>query len=209
MAEHEKTDKAPRPTGGEPDETAKPKAAPKPKARGKAADGRGGEDKAPQAAGNGEAAGAEEASGAPQKPGEGRQDGERGEQQAEARGRGRARAQRSVPYGIAHVTATFNNTVVTITDMKGAAVGWCSAGRAGFKGARKSTAFAATLVAQDAARQVLGRGMREVEVRVQGPGAGRESAIRALQAAGLNISVIKDVTPMPHNGCRPPKRRRV
>lgn len=114
-----------------------------------------------------------------------------------------------VPVGIAHITATFNNTIVSITDMRGAVIAWSSAGRCGFKGSRKSTAYAATMASQDAARQAINHGMQEVEVRVQGPGAGRESAIRALQAAGLTITAIKDVTPMPHNGCRPPKRRRV
>jgi len=121
----------------------------------------------------------------------------------------RGRAGRVSPVGVAHILATFNNTMVTITDTKGAVVAWSSAGRAGFKGSRKSTAFAASTVAQDAARQAIGRGMQEVEVRVQGPGSGRESAIRALQAAGLTIAMIRDVTPMPHDGCRPRKRRRV
>ena len=121
----------------------------------------------------------------------------------------RVKAARHVPFGIAYVTATFNNTIVTITDPKGAVIVWSSAGRAGFKGSRKSTAFAASVVGQEAARQAVGRGMREVEVRVQGPGAGRESAVRALHSAGLNIMVIKDITPMPHDGCRPRKRRRV
>jgi small subunit ribosomal protein S11 len=121
----------------------------------------------------------------------------------------KSRNVRSVPVGVAHVRATFNNTQVTITDVRGGVVAWCSSGRAGFKGSRKSTAFAATLVGQDAARQAIGRGMRDVEVRVQGAGAGRESAIRALQSAGLNVSLIKDVTPIPHDGCRPRKRRRV
>ena len=114
-----------------------------------------------------------------------------------------------VPFGIVHITATFNNTLVSITDMKGAVIAWSSSGRGGFKGSRKSTAFAATMAAQDAARQALTHGLQEVEVRVQGPGAGRESAIRAIQAAGIGISAIRDVTPMPHNGCRAPKRRRV
>ena len=118
------------------------------------------------------------------------------------------RALRS-PIGIAFIRATFNNTIVTITDSTGATITWSSAGKAGFKGSRKSTAYAATMVGQDAARQALLKGVREVEVRVQGPGAGRESAIRALQTSGLEISLIKDVTPMPHNGCRPKKRRRV
>lgn len=121
----------------------------------------------------------------------------------------RVKGARTVPFGIAHILATFNNTIVTITDSKGGVLAWSTSGRAGFKGSRKSTAFAATVVAQEAARQVAGRGMHEVEVRVQGPGAGRESAIRALQSSGLNITVIKDITPMPHNGCRPRKRRRV
>jgi len=114
-----------------------------------------------------------------------------------------------VTYGIAHVRATFNNTVVSITDTNGDVISWCSAGRAGFKGSRKSTAFAATTVAQEAARQASLKGLREVEVRVQGAGSGRESAIRALQTAGLTVSVIKDITPMPHNGCRARKMRRV
>lgn len=121
----------------------------------------------------------------------------------------RNRGGRSVPVGVAHIKATFNNTIVSIADPRGGVVAWSAAGRAGFKGSRKSTAFAATLVGQDAARQAIGRGMHEVEVRVQGAGAGRESAIRALQSSGLNITLIKDVTPIPHNGCRPRKRRRV
>ena len=114
-----------------------------------------------------------------------------------------------IPFGIVHIRATFNNTMVSITDTKGAVIAWSTAGRGGFKGSRKSTAFAATMAAQDAARQAVGHGLQEVEVRVQGPGTGRESAIRALQSAGLNISAIRDVTPIPHNGCRAPKRRRV
>ncbi len=128
---------------------------------------------------------------------------------APARTPGRGRAARQVPVGIVSILATFNNTHVTISDLRGAVISWCNAGRAGFKGSRKSTAFAATVVGQEAARQAVGRGMHEVEVRVQGPGAGRESAIRALQSAGLNVTAIKDVTPVPHNGCRQPKRRRV
>jgi len=116
---------------------------------------------------------------------------------------------RQVSSGIAHIKATFNNTSVSITDLRGGVIAWSNGGRAGFKGSRKSTAFAATLVGQDAARQAVSRGMHEVEVRVQGAGSGRESAIRALQSSGLNITVIKDVTPIPHNGCRPRKRRRV
>lgn len=116
---------------------------------------------------------------------------------------------KNISTGIAHIEASFNNTIVTITDMHGNTIAWTTAGRAGFKGSRKSTAFAAQQVAQDAARQAMSHGMREVEVRISGPGAGRESAIRALQAIGLEINTIKDVTPVPHNGCRPRKRRRV
>lgn len=123
--------------------------------------------------------------------------------------RRKAKGAKIVPLGIVHIRATFNNTIVTITDMRGAVVSWSTAGRCGFKGSRKSTAYAATMVAQEAARQAVGCGMHEVEVLVQGPGAGRESAIRAIQAAGINITAIRDVTPVPHNGCRPPKRRRV
>lgn len=111
--------------------------------------------------------------------------------------------------GIANILATFNNTMVSITDMQGHLISWSSAGRVGFKGSRKSTAFAAQQVAQDAARQAMSHGMREVEVRVKGPGSGRESAIRALQTIGLEITTIKDMTPVPHNGCRPRKKRRV
>ena len=121
----------------------------------------------------------------------------------------KAKGSKNVTQGIAHVLATFNNTIVSITDPRGAVLGASSAGKVGFKGSRKSTAYAAQLVAQDAARQAMGHGLKEVEVRVKGPGAGRESAIRALQAIGLEITVIKDVTPVPHNGCRPPKARRV
>ncbi len=114
-----------------------------------------------------------------------------------------------VPSGIAHINATFNNTHVTITDRKGGVIAWSSSGRLGFAGAKKSSAYAATLVAQDAARQASACRLQEVEVRVQGPGSGRESAIRALQSAGLTVNAIQDVTPIPHNGCRPRKRRRV
>jgi small subunit ribosomal protein S11 len=121
----------------------------------------------------------------------------------------KAKGAKNISVGIANILATFNNTNVSITDMQGNVLGWSSAGRVGFKGSRKSTAFAAQQVAQDAARQAMSHGMREVEVRVKGPGSGRESAIRALQAIGLEISVIKDVTPVPHNGCRPRKKRRV
>ena len=111
--------------------------------------------------------------------------------------------------GVAHVQASFNNTIITITDMDGAVVTWASAGKVGFKGSRKSTPFAAQVAAEASAREALNLGMKRVEVWVKGPGAGREAAIRSLQAAGLEISAIKDVTPIPHNGCRPPKRRRV
>jgi small subunit ribosomal protein S11 len=116
---------------------------------------------------------------------------------------------RSVVQGIVHILASFNNTIVSIADLNGKVVGWSSAGKCGFKGSRKSTAYAAQLVAQDACRQAMGYGLKEVEVRVKGPGAGRESAVRAIQAIGLEISLIQDVTPTPHNGCRPPKQRRV
>ncbi len=121
----------------------------------------------------------------------------------------KAKGSKNVAVGIAHVLASFNNTVVSITDQKGNVLGWSSAGKVGFKGSRKSTAYAAQMVAQDACRQAMGHGVREVEVRVKGPGSGRESAIRAILAVGLEISIIKDVTPVPHNGCRPPKARRV
>jgi small subunit ribosomal protein S11 len=121
----------------------------------------------------------------------------------------KAKGSKNVHSGIAHIVASFNNTIVTITDMNGSTIGWSSAGKCGFKGSRKSTAYAAQMVAQDACRQAMGHGLKEVEVRVKGPGAGRESAVRAIQAVGLEISIIKDVTPVPHNGCRPPKQRRV
>lgn len=111
--------------------------------------------------------------------------------------------------GVVHIQSTFNNTIVTVTDPAGNIVSWSSAGMQGFKGSRKSTPFAAQLAAEDAAKKAMEHGMREVEVLVKGPGAGRESAIRALQGAGFNVVAIKDVTPIPHNGCRPPKRRRV
>jgi len=121
----------------------------------------------------------------------------------------KAKGAKNITQGIAHVQASFNNTIVSITDLRGAVIGWSSAGKMGFKGSRKSTAYAAQMVAQDACRQAMGHGLKEVEVRVKGPGAGRESAVRAMQAIGLEISIIKDVTPVPHNGCRPPKQRRV
>ena len=121
----------------------------------------------------------------------------------------KAKGSKNIHSGIAHVLSTFNNTIVTITDLNGNVIGWSSAGKVGFKGSRKSTAYAAQMVAQDASRQAMGHGLKEVEVLVRGPGAGRESAVRALQAIGLDLSVIRDVTPVPHNGCRPPKPRRV
>jgi len=121
----------------------------------------------------------------------------------------RVKAARTVSVGIAHVNASFNNTQVSITDTKGQVLAWSSSGRMGFRGTRKSTAYAATMVAQEVARQISPYRMQEIEVRVQGPGSGRESAVRALQSAGLMITVIRDVTPMPHNGCRARKRRRV
>jgi small subunit ribosomal protein S11 len=121
----------------------------------------------------------------------------------------KAKGSKNVHSGYAHVLSTFNNTIVTITDLQGNVIGWSSAGKVGFKGSRKSTAYAAQMVAQDASRQAMGHGLKEVEVLVKGPGAGRESAVRALQAIGLDLTVIRDVTPVPHNGCRPPKQRRV
>jgi small subunit ribosomal protein S11 len=121
----------------------------------------------------------------------------------------KAKGSKNVHSGVVHVLATFNNTIVSITDHNGAVIGWSSAGKVGFKGSRKSTAYAAQMVAQDACRQAMGHGLREVEVRVKGPGSGRESAVRSVQAVGLDITLIKDVTPVPHNGCRPPKQRRV
>lgn len=121
----------------------------------------------------------------------------------------RRRSKRNVPIGVAHVYATFNNTLVTITDVNGAVICWASAGTKGFKGSRKSTPFAAQTAAEEAARKAIDCGMKSVAVLVKGPGAGRESAVRAITAAGLKVNLIKDVTPIPHNGCRPPKRRRV
>lgn len=121
----------------------------------------------------------------------------------------KAKGSKNISQGIAHVQASFNNTIVSITDLKGDLLGWSSAGKCGFKGSRKSTAYAAQTVAQDACKQAMGHGLKEVEVRVKGPGSGRESAVRAMQAVGLEINVIRDVTPVPHNGCRPPKQRRV
>jgi small subunit ribosomal protein S11 len=123
--------------------------------------------------------------------------------------RGPRREKRNIPRGQAHIQATFNNTIITLTDPKGNTVGWASAGTAGFKGSRKSTPYAAQMAAQQAARMAQDNGMREVDIYVKGPGPGREAAIRSLQAAGLVVTSITDVTPIPHNGCRPPKRRRV
>ena len=121
----------------------------------------------------------------------------------------KAKGSKNVHSGIVHVQSTFNNTIVSITDLKGNVIGWSSAGKMGFKGSRKSTAYAAQLVSQDACRQAMGHGLKEAELRVKGPGSGRESAVRAVQAIGIEVTVIKDVTPIPHNGCRPPKARRV
>lgn len=122
---------------------------------------------------------------------------------------GPRKAKKNVPNGIAFIQSTFNNTIVTISDTKGDVISWASAGSSGFKGAKKGTPFAAQTAADGAARKAMDQGMRQIEVMVSGPGAGRETAIRALQGAGLEITLIRDVTPIPHNGCRPPKRRRV
>jgi small subunit ribosomal protein S11 len=121
----------------------------------------------------------------------------------------RRKAKKMVSEGVAHIHSTFNNTIITITDPAGSAITWSSAGSVGFKGSRKGTPFAAQMAAESAAKKAMEYGLRTVQVFVKGPGAGRESALRALQAAGFTVSVIKDVTPIPHNGCRPPKRRRV
>jgi len=125
------------------------------------------------------------------------------------RRKGTKREKKNVAYGAAHIQATFNNTIVTITDTNGDVISWASAGNLGFKGSRKGTPYAAQIAASSAAKKAIDFGMKQVDILVKGPGAGRESAIRALQAAGLEINLIKDVTPVPHNGCRPPKRRRV
>ncbi|HEY9624845.1 MAG TPA: 30S ribosomal protein S11 [Crinalium sp.] len=122
---------------------------------------------------------------------------------------GAKKQKRNVPNGVAHIQSTFNNTIVTITDGNGEAISWASSGSSGFKGAKKGTPFAAQTAAENAARRAIDQGMRQIEVMVSGPGSGRETAIRALQGAGLEITLIRDVTPIPHNGCRPPKRRRV
>ncbi len=121
----------------------------------------------------------------------------------------RKKAVRNVPSGIAHVKATFNNTIISITDLTGNVISWASAGKVGYIGSRKSSAFAATVAAQDAAKVAMSLGMKEIEVNLSGPGAGRESAVRGLQSSGLAITIIRDKTPVPHNGCRPRKRRRV
>ena len=131
------------------------------------------------------------------------------ERSSSSGGRPKRRVARNVPSGIAHIEATFNNTKVYITDMNGNVISWCTGGRLGYKGSRKSTAYVAQLIGTEAAKAAMDAGMREIEVRIKGPGAGRESAVRGIASAGLEISVLKDVTPIPHNGCRPPKRRRV
>ncbi len=128
---------------------------------------------------------------------------------AKARTAKRKKERKNVPMGVAHVRSTFNNTIITITDPEGHVICWSSSGHLGFKGSRKGTPFAAQMAAEDAAKKAKDHGVKRVEVFVKGPGSGREAAIRSLQAAGLQISLIKDVTPIPHNGCRPPKRRRV
>ena len=125
------------------------------------------------------------------------------------KGRSRKKERKNVPVGVAHIQSTFNNTIVTISDQHGNVLAWSSAGTTGFKGSRKGTPFAAGLAAESAARKAMEHGVKQVEVYVKGPGAGREAAIRSLQAAGLEVNLIRDVTPIPHNGCRPPKRRRV
>lgn len=122
---------------------------------------------------------------------------------------GAKKTKKNVPNGVAHIQSTFNNTIVTISDIRGDVISWASAGSSGFKGAKKGTPFAAQTAADGAGRRAMDQGMRQIEVMVSGPGAGRETAIRALQGAGLEITLIRDVTPIPHNGCRPPKRRRV
>jgi small subunit ribosomal protein S11 len=122
---------------------------------------------------------------------------------------GKKKEKKNITEGVAHIQSTFNNTIVTITDLSGNVIAWSSAGLQGFKGSRKSTPFAAQMAAEDAVRKAKEQGMRKVQVYIKGPGAGRESALRSLQVAGLTITMIRDVTPVPHNGCRPPKRRRV
>ncbi|MBW4624364.1 MAG: 30S ribosomal protein S11 [Brasilonema octagenarum HA4186-MV1] len=129
--------------------------------------------------------------------------------QQSAKKSGSKKLKRNVPNGIAYIQSTFNNSIVTISDQNGDVISWASAGSSGFKGAKKGTPFAAQTAAESAARRAMDQGMRQIEVMVSGPGAGRETAIRALQGAGLEITLIRDITPIPHNGCRPPKRRRV
>lgn len=126
-----------------------------------------------------------------------------------AKKQGKKKVKKNIQTGMAHIQATFNNTVITITDVGGDAIAWCTAGQQGFKGSRKSTPFAAQVAAEECAKKAMEHGVRTIGVFVKGPGAGRESALRALQAAGLRVTMIRDVTPIPHNGCRPPKRRRV
>ncbi|HAJ26995.1 MAG TPA: 30S ribosomal protein S11 [Syntrophales bacterium] len=126
-----------------------------------------------------------------------------------ARKTGKKKEKKNIPEGVAHIQSTFNNTIVTITDLSGNVISWSSSGIQGFKGSRKSTPFAAQMAAEDAVKKAKEHGLRSVQVYVKGPGSGRESALRALQLTGLNITLIRDVTPIPHNGCRPPKRRRV
>lgn len=134
---------------------------------------------------------------------------EKEKKKGKPKARGKKRDRKIDPVGVAHIQATFNNTIVSITDTRGGVISWASAGKVGFKGSRKSTPFAAQMAAEASARDAIAAGVKRVEVLVKGPGAGREAAIRSLQAAGLDISAIRDVTPIPHNGCRPPKRRRV
>ncbi len=128
---------------------------------------------------------------------------------AAAKGGRKKKERKNIPNGIAHIQSTFNNTIITITDVSGNVIAWSSAGSKGFRGSRKSTPFAAQVAAEDAAKKAMEHGMRSIQVYVKGPGSGREAALRALQAAGFEVTLIKDVTPIPHNGCRPPKRRRV
>ena len=128
---------------------------------------------------------------------------------AKAALKGKKKVKKNVPKGVCHIQATFNNTIVTIADLQGNTISWSSSGSRGFKGSRKSTPFAAQVAAEDAARKAIEHGMREIAVFIKGPGSGRESALRALTAAGFRVTLIRDVTPIPHNGCRPPKRRRV
>ena len=127
----------------------------------------------------------------------------------QARRTGKKKEKKNIPEGVVHIQSTFNNTIITITDLSGNVVAWSSSGTQGFKGSRKSTPFAAQVAAEEAVKKAKEQGMRRVQVYVKGPGSGRESALRSLQVAGLSISLIRDVTPIPHNGCRPPKRRRV